>query len=83
MSDSGFVGIDVSSQTLEVASSAEPKTWQVGNDAAGIERLTAQLMAWEPALGVLEATGGYEQPVLDFLHKAGHPVVRANALRAR
>uniref|UniRef100_UPI00177EB969 transposase n=1 Tax=Stenotrophomonas sp. AS012628 TaxID=2597656 RepID=UPI00177EB969 len=32
---------------------------------------------------VLEATGGYERPVLDFLHAVGHPVVRANALRAR
>ena len=60
MSDSVFVGIDVSSQTLEVASSAQAKTWQVGNDAAGIEQLTTQLMSLQPALVVLEATGGYE-----------------------
>ena len=60
MSDSVFVGIDVSSQTLEVASSTEAKTWQVGNDAAGIEQLTAQLADLTPALVVLEATGGYE-----------------------
>ncbi|KAF7599535.1 IS110 family transposase, partial [Candidatus Dactylopiibacterium carminicum] len=35
MSDSVFIGIDVSSQTLEVASSDQAKTWQVANDASG------------------------------------------------
>lgn len=60
MSDSVFVGIDVSSQTLEVASSAQATTWQASNDSIGIEQLVTQLAALQPALVVLEATGGYE-----------------------
>ena len=59
MSDSVFVGIDVSSQTLEVASSAEVKTWQVANDEAGLEVLVGRLLQMGPALVVREATGGY------------------------
>lgn len=83
MSDSVFVGIDVSSQTLEVASSAEAKTWQVGNDAAGIEQLTEQLMSLRPALVVLEATGGYEFEAACALQASGLAVAVVNPRTAR
>ena len=83
MSDSVFVGIDVSSQTLEVASSAEAKTWQVGNDVAGIEQLTAQLMSLQPALVVLEATGGYEFEAACALQASGLAVAVVNPRTAR
>lgn len=83
MSDSVFVGIDVSSQTLEVAGSAEVKTWQVGNDAAGIEQLAAQLANLEPALVVLEATGGYEFEAACALQAAGLAVAVVNPRTAR
>lgn len=83
MSDSVFVGIDVSSQTLEVASSAQAKTWQVGNDAAGIEQLTAQLMSLRPALVVLEATGGYEFEAACALQASGLAVAVVNPRTAR
>lgn len=83
MSDSVFVGIDVSSQTLEVASSAEAKTWQVGNDAAGIEQLTAQLMSLQPVLVVLEATGGYEFEAACALQASGLAVAVVNPRTAR
>ena len=52
MSGSVLVGIDVSSQTLKVACSSEAKTWQVANDAAGIEQLTHTLVDLKPALVV-------------------------------
>lgn len=83
MSDSVFVGIDVSSQTLEVASSIEAKTWQVGNDAAGIEQLTDQLASLTPALIVLEATGGYEFEAACALQAAGLAVAVVNPRTAR
>lgn len=83
MSDSVFVGIDVSSQTLEVASSAQAKTWQVGNDAAGIEQLTTQLMSLQPALVVLEATGGYEFEAACALQASGLAVAVVNPRTAR
>lgn len=83
MSDSVFVGIDVSSQTLEVASSAQAKTWQVGNDAAGIEQLVTQLMSLQPALVVLEATGGYEFEAACALQASGLAVAVVNPRTAR
>jgi len=55
-----FVGIDVSSQTLEIARHDESSTWQLANDPEGIESLAHQLGELKPELVVLEATGGYE-----------------------
>lgn len=83
MSDSVFVGIDVSSQTLEVASSAEAKTWQVANDAAGIGQLIGQLASLGPALVVLEATGGYEFEAACALQATGLAVAVVNPRTAR
>lgn len=83
MSDSVFVGIDVSSQTLEVASSAAAKTWQVANDAAGIEQLVGQLAGLRPALVVLEATGGYEFEAACALQATGLAVAVVNPRTAR
>lgn len=83
MSDSTFVGIDVASQVLEVASSAEPQTWQVSNDVAGIEQVVSQLLAVQPALVVLEATGGYEYEAACALQAAGLTVAVVNPRMAR
>lgn len=83
MSDSVFIGIDVSSQTLEVASSLENKTWQVANDATGIGQLEEQLRALKPAMVVLEATGGYEFEAACALQAAGLLVAVVNPRAAR
>lgn len=83
MSEPVFVGIDVASQTLEVASTAEPKGWQVTNDAAGIEQLVAQLSALKPAIVVLEATGGYEFEAACAIQAAGVAVAVVNPRTAR
>ena len=83
MSDSVFVGIDVSSQTLEVASSSELKTWQVANDAAGLDALVSRLLELGPALTVLEATGGYEFEAACALQAAGLAVAVVNPRTAR
>jgi transposase len=83
VSDSVFVGIDVSSQTLEIACSDQVKTWQVANDAAGLEALVSQLSALQPALTVLEATGGYEFEAACALQAAGLGVAVVNPRTAR
>ena len=83
MSDSVFVGIDVSSQTLEVACSTELQTWQVPNDPAGIEQLTSQLAQLKPALVVLEATGGYEFEAACSIQACGLAVAVVNPRMAR
>ncbi len=83
MSDSVFIGIDVSSQTLEVASSSQAKTWQIANEATGIEQLVSQTLALTPALVVLEATGGYEFEAACALQAAGLAVAVVNPRTAR
>jgi transposase len=83
VSDTVFVGIDVSGQTLQVASSAETKTWQVANDGTGIEQLAAQLGGLKPALVVLEATGGYEFEAACALQAVGLAVAVVNPRTAR
>lgn len=83
MSDSVFIGIDVSSQTLEVASSNQAKTWQVANDPSGIEQLLSQVSALAPELIVLEATGGYEFEAACTLQAAGLAVAVVNPRTAR
>lgn len=83
MSDSVFVGIDVSSQTLEVADSAESKTRQFNNDSTGIDVLVAELMQLKVALVVLEATGGYEFEAACAMQAAGLAVAVVNPRMAR
>ena len=83
MSEPVFVGIDVSSQTLEVAGSDRPETWQVGNDVGGIDQLVQQLQELMPALVVLEATGGYEFEAACALQAAGLAVAVVNPRAAR
>lgn len=83
MSDSVFIGIDVSSQTLELASTAQATTWQVANDVAGIEQLVRQILAMAPELVVLEATGGYEFEAACALQAAGLAVAVVNPRAAR
>jgi len=78
-----FVGIDVSKDTLDVAVRPTAETWQVANEAAEISTLVAQLEAMAPALVVLEATGGFEGPLLAALAVAAVPVVRANPRQVR
>lgn len=83
MSDLTFVGIDVSGQTLEVAVGDDSKTWQVSNEASGIEQLESRMGQIKPALVVLEATGGYEFEAACALQAAGLAVAVVNPRAAR
>lgn len=83
MSDLTFIGIDVSSQTLEIANSREHATWQVTNDSDGIERLVKELPGLQPKLVVLEATGGYEFEAACALQASGLMVAVVNPRAAR
>jgi transposase len=83
VSDSTFIGIDVSSQTLEIASSREHATWQATNDSNGIEQLAQQLATLKPELIVLEATGGYEFEAACALQASGLMVAVVNPRAAR
>ena len=65
------VGIDVSKDWLDVAMRPSGKNWRVGSDDAGLVSLLSQLKEERPHLVVLEATGGYEVPVVPALGTAG------------
>jgi len=73
-----FVGIDVAKDTLDMARSDSGQLLSVPNTTEGFKRIIAQLAGSPITRIVLEATGGFEQPVLDALLDAGLPVSRVN-----
>ena len=73
------IGIDVSKAMLDVAVQGGPSA-RFSNTPAGHRKLLRWL-GKDAGQVVLEASGGYEQAVLDALFEAGYKVVRANARR--
>jgi len=78
-----YVGIDISKQRLDIAVRPSGQVWQAANTARGIRQLVARLRHPEPALIVLEATGGLERAVAAALQQAGLPVAVVNPWRVR
>jgi len=78
-----FVGIDVAKRRLDVALRPGGEQWVATNDADGLATLVARLHDLEPALVVLEASGGYERPLVTALAGAGLPVAVVNPRQAR
>lgn len=66
-----------------MASPQTDQAWQMPNTAQGPHALLKALTRWAPALGVLEASGGYEAPVAGLLYQAALPVVVVNPRRVR
>jgi transposase len=79
----GFIGIDVSKAQLDVAFRPEGKHLQVGNDPRGIARLLRILERSQPALVVLEASGGYEASLFERLSAKQIPVALLNPRHVR
>lgn len=78
-----FVGIDIAKADFVVACRPDGTTWTATNDAAGISVTLERVRMMSPALIVLEATGGYETPLVAALAAAGLPVVVANPRQVR
>lgn len=78
-----FIGIDVARDSLEVAVRPTGEQWQVSNQTAGMAELLERVRAFRPRLIVLEATGGWELPLLGLLGSAGLPVVAVNPRQVR
>lgn len=78
-----FVGIDVGKTWLDLAIWGSEETWQVSNDASGIDKVVDRLVGLAPTLVVIEATGGYEQLVAQELILRGFSVAVANPTRVR
>lgn len=78
-----FLGIDVSSLSLDALVRPQGIKINVRNDLVGFEALENKLRGLNIKRILLEATGGYERNVLRFLQGAGYKVIRVNPRRAR
>jgi transposase len=76
-----FAGLDVAKASLQLDLAGQSHL--LSNDPTGRGRLVKLLRAFPAAQVVCEATGGYEQPVLEALHAAGIPVSLLEARRVR
>ncbi|MCY4580403.1 MAG: IS110 family transposase, partial [Chloroflexi bacterium] len=62
-----YVGIDVAKAGMDIAVFPSDERWTTLNDDAGIRRLVSRLKTLEPALVLLEASGGLELPIVAAL----------------
>jgi transposase len=83
MSGSVYVGLDVAKAHIEAAVWPEPRAWRVAHTESALAELVGQIRALQPALVVLEATGGYETTLAGLLVTAGCPVAVVNPRQVR
>jgi transposase len=78
-----FIGIDVSKKLLEVAVHQSDYHCSCPNEPQKFPGLISELISLRPARILLEATGGWERPLLQALQAVGLPVVVVNARQVR
>jgi len=78
-----YVGIDVAKATLDVAVHPTGARWTTTHTEREVAGLVPRLTPLQPALVVLEATGGLEGPLAGALAAAGLPVVVVNPRQVR
>jgi transposase len=75
--------MDVAKARVEVAVRPSGEHWQSATDEAGLAALCERLQALRPHVVVLEATGGYEAPLVAALALVGAPVAVVNPRQVR
>jgi transposase len=78
-----YLGLDIAKATVELASEPAGVSGSFATDVAGLTDLVRRCQAQPVALAVLEATGGYEAPVVAALATAGLPVAVVNPRQVR
>jgi len=78
-----FVGVDVSKKQLDVAIFPTGKSFSCPNSYAGHQKLVQRLRRCQPALIVLEASGGYQSAAARALAQAELPVTVVNPRQVR
>ena len=78
-----YIGIDVSQLNLDIAVRPGGEQWRTGNDPESISSLVKRFQQLEPALIVVEATGGLENLLVAELSLAHLPVAVVNPRQAR
>jgi len=78
-----FIGIDVAKASLDIAIRPTDQQWQADYTEKGIQALVEQISELNPALVLLEASGGLEVPMVAALAVANLPVVVVNPRQVR
>ena len=78
-----YVGIDVAKAGMDIAVCPTDERWAISNDEAGIRQLVSRLKTLEPAIVLMEASGGPELPLVAALAVEALPVVVVNPRQVR
>ncbi len=78
-----YVGIDVAKAQVDVAVRPTDDRWEVPHDQNGIRKLVSRLKVLDPAMVLLEASGGLELPLVAALAAEAVPVVVVNPRQVR
>jgi transposase len=77
------IGIDVSKNWLDIASTHHTYPKRIVNDAGGIATLLEVLQKHPADLLICEASGGYERLLIALLRQNNHPIALMNARQIR
>lgn len=78
-----FIGIDVAKAEFEIKESASPGTYSERHNQTGIRKIVRRMVALQPTLVVMEATGGLEKALARAMDDAGIPVAIINPRQMR
>jgi transposase len=81
--DSRFVGLNATSQTIEVAIRPTGELWKIDFDEETISATASKLKGMQPKLVVMEGTGTYELPVAGIFATVGVPFAIVNPRNVR
>ena len=78
-----YIGIDVSKENLDLAVNPKKQSQRFHNTATGIGKVIDYIMAINPILVVMEASGGFEITIAAALGEAGIPTAIMNPRQVR
>ena len=78
-----FIGVDIAKASFEFVAYGDDRHFNLSNDEGGIQKAVKQMEKLSPELIVLEATGGFELPLVAALSMAELPVVVINPRQVR
>jgi transposase len=83
MNKGTFIGVDIAKASFEFVAYGDDRHFNLSNDEGGIQQAVKQMEKLSPELIVLEATGGFELPLVAALSMAELPVVVINPRQVR
>ena len=77
------VGIDVGKDTLDVYVYELDLHWQESNTGEGVRRLVNRLKRFQLTRVLVEATGGYERPIVEAATELSMPIIIVQPIQVR